>query len=298
MQEPAHWSDDWASTYEWTIEGASGEPIFGTSHVPPAELGRPQGVLLICHGFKGYKDYGLIPQLAEGAAQHGLIAHRFNFSHSGVTREYKTFKRPDLFQADTWFKQVYDLRAVANAVARDELPGMALPMVWFGHSRGGVTALLANVRASVGARPVGLVTAATPNQAMNLDEADQRTLREEGRLAAPSARTGQTLYIGKRWLQEIESDPDAHDPELAIAAADVPVLIVHGTADETVPVRAANRLHRACPQWSELHLIEGAGHTFDAKNPLPLSETPPAATRELIDATCQFTLRVCRPHLP
>ena len=286
-----------SNTYDWMITGADGEPIYGTSHVPLLEYMRPQGVLLICHGFKGYKDYGPLPYLAEQAAQHGLIAHRFNFSHSGVTRRHDTFARPELFEHDTWRKQVYDLRAVTTAVAHDELPGVALPMVWFGHSRGGVTALLANVRCTVGARPVGLVVAATPNQACTLSEDERQQLHRDGRLPVRSARTGQTLYVGRRWLEEYEADPDAHDPERAIAAADVPVLIVHGTADETVPVHAANRLRRAAPPGSSLHLIEGASHTFNAPNPLPLTATAPTATQEMIDATCNFALRVCRPHL-
>ena len=258
---------------------------------------QPRGVMLICHGFKGYKDYGLLPQLAERAAQRGLIAHRFNFSHSGMTREIDRFVRPDLFSQDTWMKQVQDVRAVTGAIGRDEIPGVQLPMVWFGHSRGGVAVLLANVRATVGGRAVGLVLAATPNYAMNLSEEDKQTLRAHGRLPVESARTGQTLHIGKQWLDEIEADPDFHDPERAIAAADVPVLILHGTADQTVPVHAANRLHHAAPQSSTLHLIEGASHTFNAPNPLPLNQPPPTATQEMIDRSCEFALRACRPYL-
>lgn len=288
---------EWSNTYDWMIEGADGEPIYGTSHVPIPEYVRPQGVLLIAHGFKGYKDYGPLPQLAEHAAQRGLVAHRFNFSHSGVTRRHETFARPDLFEKDTWRKQVHDMRAVATAVHHDDLPGVALPMVWFGHSRGGVSALLANVRCTVGARPVGLVLAAAPHKACNLTDAEKQQLHRDGRLPVRSARTGQTLHIGRRWLEEYEADPDAHDPELAVAAADEPVLIVHGTADETVPVHAANRLHRAAAQWSTLHLIEGASHTFNAPNPLPLTATPPPATQEMIDTTCEFALRICRRHL-
>lgn len=288
---------EFSNTYDWMIEGADGEAIFGTSHVPLIEHVRPQGVLLIAHGFKGYKDYGPLPQLAEHAAQCGLIAHRFNFSHSGVTRRYEKFERPDLFEKDTWRKQVYDLRAVANAVAHDELPGVALPMVWFGHSRGGVATLLANVRVTIGARPVGIAIAATPNSACTLSEQEKQTLHREGRLPVTSSRTGQTLYVGRRWLEEYEADPDAHDPERAIAASDVPVLILHGTADETIPVHAANRLHRAASRRSDLHLIEGASHTFNAPNPLPLTAPAPVATRELIETTCDFAIRVCRPYL-
>jgi len=286
-----------ADTYDWAIAGAAGQPIRGTTHLPALETTPPRGVLLICHGFKGYKDYGFLPQLAERAAQQGLIAHRFNFSHSGMTRNIDTFERPDLFEQDTWLKQVQDLRAVTSAIGRDEIPGVQLPMVWFGHSRGGVTVLLTNVRATVNARPVGLVLAATPNAALNLSDEDKQTLRHEGRLPVQSARTGQTLYIGKQWLDEIEADPDFHDPERAIAAADVPTLILHGTGDTTVPVHAANRLHHAAPHRTTLHLIEGGSHTFNASNPLPLTQSPPTATQEMIDQACDFALRACRPYL-
>ncbi len=144
---------------------------------------------------------------------------------------------------------------------------------------------------------MGLVTAASPNYACNLSDEDKQTLRRDGRLPVQSSRTGQTLYIGKQWLEEIEADPDTHDPERAIAAVNAPVLILHGTADETVPVHAANRLHHASPHWSVLYLIEGASHTFNAPNPLPLDQAAPAATQEMIDETCEFTLPLCRPHL-
>ena len=53
--------------------------------------------MLIAHGFKGYKDYGMFPRLARVAAETGFVAHRFNFSHSGMTDRIATFEHPDLF---------------------------------------------------------------------------------------------------------------------------------------------------------------------------------------------------------
>ena len=46
----------------------------------------------------------------------------------------------------------------------------------------------------------------------------------------------------------------------------VPSLIVHGTNDEAVSFNDAKALHRAI-LGSSLMLIEGAGHTFEAKHP-------------------------------
>jgi hypothetical protein len=84
---------------EWSIEGSEGEPIIGNAHLPEAP---PGGVVLVAHGFKGYKDYGMFPRIAESLANRGFIAHRFNFSHSGMTGAIETFERPDLFERDTW----------------------------------------------------------------------------------------------------------------------------------------------------------------------------------------------------
>ena len=68
---------------DWTICGAEGETIFGNTHLPPPGIA-PVGHLIIAHGFRGYKDYGILPVIAHHASRAGLLAHRFNFSHSGI----------------------------------------------------------------------------------------------------------------------------------------------------------------------------------------------------------------------
>ena len=286
---------------DWTIEGAEGQPIYGTTHLPDGE---PRGVLIICHGFKGYKDDGFLPHLARAAADAGLIAHRFNFSHSGVTRRYETFERPDLFEQDTWSKQIKDLRAVVGAVQSGQIAGENLPMVWFGHSRGGVTVLLTASRIFAGPdsapkfRPVGLVTAAAPHDAAHLDEEQKDMLRKVGRLPSPSARTGQELYVGRQWLEEIESDPEAYDPLTAAKGLPCPVLVVHGEEDETVAPASARGLANAIGEHAILHWIDQASHTFNAPNPLPVDDTPPTATQELIDSVREFALKCCAANRP
>jgi len=46
----------------------------------------------------------------------------------------------------------------------------------------------------------------------------------------------------------------------------VPFLVIHGTADEAVPVQEAEDLHKAC-RHSKLLIIPDAGHTFGMKHP-------------------------------
>src|SRR5262245_57909745 len=148
----------------WSIPGAEGQPILGDTHRPPPSPSA-RGVILVLHGFKGYKDYGMFPRLATECAAAGFIAHRFNFSYSGMTNRIEMFERPDLFERDTWNKQVFDLRSVIESMGRGQIEGRGLPYVIFGHSRGGVTALLTAGRFADDpdfVQPAGIVTAAAP----------------------------------------------------------------------------------------------------------------------------------------
>ena len=68
----------------------------------------------------------------------------------------------------------------------------------------------------------------------------------------------------------------------------VPWLIVHGTADETVPSSEAEHLHSLSKRVSTLRLIEGANHVFDAKHPLTQI---PKALEQVVGETVNFFTR-------
>ena len=128
---------------DWTLTGSDDQPIIGTTHRPE---GAPRGTLIACHGFKGYKDYGFFPRLCRRAAEAGLIAHRFNFSHSGMTNRTETFEKPELFEKDTYSKQVADLQTVHAAVRTiaEELPVAYADLARKSHLVAGLQADLAD----------------------------------------------------------------------------------------------------------------------------------------------------------
>lgn len=281
----------------WQLDGADGQPILGSTD---KHVEHPRGVLILCHGFKGYMDYGFFPRLANVAAGQGLLVHRFNFSHSGMTREIDTFERPELFERDTWGKQIHDLRTVADAVATGRLDGEGLPMVWFGHSRGGVTVTLTAARvfgdpSAEQLRPAGIAIASTPDTACSLSEEERKKMHRDGRLLSPSGRTGQRLFVGKPWLDEIEADPDSFDPRLAAERVPCPTLILHGGEDQTVNTSAAIALSQRFPA-SELEIIGGASHTYNCPNPLLRDAEPPDATTRMIDRVVGFAVNRCVAH--
>ncbi len=50
-------------------------------------------------------------------------------------------------------------------------------------------------------------------------------------------------------------------PEDVLARAATPVLLIHGTADRTIPSDAIRALHACNPRWTLAWEVEGAGHT-------------------------------------
>lgn len=282
---------------DWTLPGSSGETIFGNTHLPDGGGNEVKGALLICHGYKGYKDYGFFPALAQAAAQVGWAALRFNFSHSGMTNNIETFERADLFEQDTWSKQIFDLQAVASAAQNSQLTGGVnlsdRPIVWFGHSRGGLTTLLTAARAfedKTGKliKPSGVIAAASPDKPCNLSSEDKKTFHLTGRMPVQSSRTGQMLYVGLDWLEEIENDPKAFDPVRAVKKIGCPLIFIHGTDDQAVSVQASEKLNKAAKNLGQLEIIANAAHTFNCPNPLPLEADVPPETVKMIEESLKF----------
>jgi len=254
----------------WEIESADANPILGDAHVPES----PVGVVLVIHGFLGYKDYGMFPWLARAFAAAGFITHRFNLSRSGMTNSIETFERPELFEKDTWNAQVHDVSLVIESIQGGALVGARYPLFLFGHSRGGVTALLTAGRKARGVRTLaGVVTAAAPSFCCSWTDEQKREHMERGYSEVVSNRTKQTLRIGRAWLAEQLEDPAAHDVLAHARDTECPVLVVHGADDPTVPASCADEIARAAGQGPPV-VIDGADHVFRTPNPMPEGAAP------------------------
>ena len=273
---------------EWALPGACGEDILGVTDA--ADGARASVVLL--HGHKGYYDYGFLPVLADRLVRALPVAvHRYNASHSGMTRRVETFEKPELFARDTWNHQVHDLRAVIAAARAGRLPGAepGLPVIAAGHSRGGTASLLA-----AGRHPDavdGLISMASPSYGCSQRDEKRRMFDEHGRIESPSGRTGQALWIDPVWLDEQDADPAAHDVLGLAATIAVPALIVHGDEDPTIDVSCGRRIAGALP-GAELAVIAGGDHVFNTPNPAELSGAQSPQLEAVVDAVVGFVGRI------
>jgi pimeloyl-ACP methyl ester carboxylesterase len=273
-------------TFELTA--ADGGPLRGDVRSAAGRSARP--AVVICHGFKGFKDWGFFPQLADRLARGGVTAVSFNFSSSGVGPEGDRFTEPERFGHGTFGKDLRDLAGVIEALETGRLPGIeAAPpaLGLFGHSRGGGVAVL---HAAEDARVRALVTWSAIGSALRWGPETIRKWRAEGKIEVTNQRTGEVLPLYREALDELTGGPAGR---LDIAAAaerlNLPWLIVHGEADETVSVREAQLLHKANQERAELLVVRRGSHTFGARHPWAGS-TP--ELDQAMDATAGWFLRV------
>jgi dienelactone hydrolase len=265
------------------LPGALGEILVD---VRAAGRGSARPAVVVVHGFKGFKDWGLWPSLAERIARAGCSAITFNLSGSGVD-DSGEFVFPERFGHNTFSAELQDLRRVADALAAGEL-GVAPPTALglLGHSRGGGISIL---HTADDPRVRALVTWAAIATVERWPAAERQTWRAKGLLGVRNARTGQILPMYTDILDDVERHATALDIEAAAGRVNVPWLLVHGSEDEAVALAEGERLAAAArPEVVGFMSVEGAGHTFGAAH--PWRGTTPELER-VVDATLAFFAR-------
>jgi len=221
--------------------------------------------VLVLHGFKGFKDWGMFPPLADRLAKAGFTAISSNLSGSGVD-DSGEFVLPDQFRRATFSGDLGDLNAVLDATATGALgcpPPTAIGVL--GHSRGGALGVLA---AAASPRIAALVTWGAISHLHRWSPEEIAAWRARGQFDVVNTRTGQVLAMSTDVLDDIERNGAAL-LDIAAAAARVraPWLILHGDADASVAEAEAHALHAASGARAELVVLPGAGHTWDTVHP-------------------------------
>jgi dipeptidyl aminopeptidase/acylaminoacyl peptidase len=235
------------------------------------------------HGFKGFKDWGMFPHLAERLALAGFAVVSPNLSGSGVD-DAGEFTLPHSFGHNTFSAELQDAGRVVDALMQGDLgvpPPSTLGVV--GHSRGGGIAVL---QAAQDTRIRALVTWSAISRVERWPQEERASWREVGHTEIKNARTGQVLPLYIDVLDDIEQNAEALDIETAAGRITVPWLIVHGTEDESVGFSEAEALKAASSKKkTRLLAVERGGHTFGATHPWR-STTPQLDT--VFDATVEW----------
>lgn len=268
------------------VPSADGYPLRGDARWQGSPAAAP--AIVVCHGFKGFKDWGFFPELARELAGAGYLVVNFNFSGSGIGEGLVEFTDVERFERATLSGDLDDLGRIVDALSAGDLPGPPASGVGLvGHSRGGAVSLLFAARDH---RISCLVTWSSVAHFGRWDEKTRRTWRERGHVEVVNARTGQVFHLRTDLLDDIEAHGGGRlNLERASRELAIPHLIVHGEEDESVPIAEGREL--AAWGRGELRTVPGTGHTFGAVHPFA-GRTP--ALDEVLAATGAFFKR----HLP
>ncbi len=245
------------------LTGADGGPLWGDVRTAGGGGGRPP--IVLCHGFKGNKDWGFLPMLADRLARAGMTVISFNFSGSGVGADGVGYPERERFARSTFSNDVADLGTICRALeAGNIVDGLVGSSSYglLGYSRGGGTAVL---HAAANPAVRSLATWAAISHTNRWDADSVTAWRVEGKRVPPGGENGEDLFFYTDMLDDIQKNQRTLDITSAAGKIVAPWLIIHGAADEFVPVAEAKTLHGAAARTNTtLRVIEGGNHTFGA----------------------------------
>ncbi|NLA10742.1 MAG: alpha/beta hydrolase [Firmicutes bacterium] len=205
-------------------------------------------LVIVCHGFTGSKEGGGgAVAMADGLAGRGFDTLLFDFTGCGESG--------GLWEEITLSRQVEDLGAAVRWARERGYERIILN----GRSFGGATVLAY----AAGDRQIAAVctwaAVARPRQLFSgFAEMDTERHGPAGGKILLNDGSG-SLCLQRQFFEDLQSY------DLAGCAARIsprPLLLIHGSADEVVPVAAAQLLFDAAGEPKQLALIEGADHRF------------------------------------
>lgn len=244
-----------------TIRNAQGERLDTTFHPAEARGGGasvPTSLVILGHGVTSNKDRPWLIELAEGLAAAGVPSLRMTFSGNGESE--------GRYEEATPLKEAGDLGSVIDAVKAAGVSRVA----YAGHSMGGAVGVL---RAADDPRIDVLVSLAGMLHVRAFMQ------QQFGHLAFGD------LMLDKPdcpW-SETMAETAARIGSLTAQAARVraPWLLVHGDADELVPLQDSLDARAAAGGRPDLVILPGVDHRFTGAIPQMVEAVVPWVVRHL-----------------
>ncbi len=257
------------------LKGKHGKPIVADIYIKNVEEKKP--VVIFCHGYKGFKDWGSWELTAEAFANAGFCFIKFNFSHNGGTIE-EPIDFPDLeaFGHNNYIKELDDLEIVIDWVTHTNFEFAKLidlkKTAIIGHSRGGG---IVTIKANEDARVTHVISwAGVSNYAVRFGSAEKiAQWKKEGIMYVQNGRTKQQMPHYYQFFENFKENETRLTIKNAVSNLKIPYLIVHGDTDETVALNNAKDLQNWYSE-SELFVVKNANHVFGGKHPWDQKELP------------------------
>jgi len=243
-----------------------------------ANTSKPKPVVVFCHGYKGFKDWGAWPLMLQQLAEQGNFVVSFNFSHNGGTiQEPIDFPDLEAFANDNFSIQQDDLQSVIDEVLSPVFKFVSEVntenVTLIGHSRGGGVVILKAAAEKKITKIVSLAPISTYDTSFPTGKVLENW-KKEGVMYVTNGRTQQEMPLYFQLYEDYQKNKASLHISAAAEKLTIPHLIVHGIEDKAVTVDNAELLHAKSKQ-SELFLLS-TDHVFGAKQPWEPNKMPEA----------------------
>ena len=227
-------------------------------------------VIIFCHGYKGYKDWGAWNLVAKEFANNNFFFLKFNFSHNGGTVE-NPIDFPDLnaFGNNNFTHELNDIERVLSFISENTEFSKNIDLTnifLIGHSRGGG---LCAIKASENKQIKGLITwAGVSNFKIRFNEGSQefKEWKEKGVKYVENKRTKQQMPHFFQFYLDFKENEKRFNIQSAVQSLKIPFLVIHGDNDKSVLQNEGRDLH----SWnknSKFFSVKNGTHTFSSMHP-------------------------------
>lgn len=227
-------------------------------------IAKPLAVVL--HGFKGNKDWGFLPNIAELFARNKYIAVSYNHSLNGKIPNSMKYNI-DKFRKITVSEQLRELsilmsHLMENVLTQNDNPATKWngEIVLIGHSMGAAIALLYATENTV----AKLMMLSPISKFNRYTDRQRKQWRAAGFMEFFNPKTEQTMALDATFIDDMDENLERFDLTNAIAKCKSEILIIHGEQDVTVRIAEARELF-ANSDKAKCRLIEypNCNHSFN-----------------------------------
>ena len=269
------------------IPGKHNKPIL--TDICYLEDSKRKPIIVFCHGYKGFKDWGAWNMMAEEIAKQGFCFIKFNFAYNGGTVD-QPIDFPDLeaFGNNNFLIELDDLDSVITWVQESKIYSEEMnkrDITLIGHSRGGGIVLLKSASDNRISRVI--TWASVSDFASRFPSGEQLQYWQENGVAyITNARTNQQMPHYFQFYTSFKENEALLTIKTAVEKLSIPVLFVHGALDETVSLSEAEQLN----SWNkdaQLSVIVDGNHSFGSAQPWTESVLPKQLS-EVLEKSISF----------
>jgi pimeloyl-ACP methyl ester carboxylesterase len=269
------------------VQGKHQKPILTDVFYSNDNILKP--IIIFCHGYKGFKDWGAWDLMAKAFTDAGFFFIKFNFSHNGGTIEQPIdFPDLDAFGNNNYSKELDDLETVidwigSNSHFQKDIDLNNINLI--GHSRAGG---IVTIKAAEDNRIKKVVSLAgvCDFEKRTATAGDLDKWKKDGVKYVLNGRTKQQMPHYFQFHEDFINNKERLTIKRAVSKLSIPYLIIHGNADTSVLIDEANNLQQWNPN-SELITIDGANHVFGASHPWNTNQLP-THLKKVTQATIAF----------